>query len=71
MYDKDEATSMKKVYLYIFLLALLILDFTALDDITTGREPNYFGEYATLIISVPLLIFLTFKLFRKKVTIKK
>ena len=37
------------------MLALLLLDFAALDDITTGNEPNFYLEYAVLGISLPLL----------------
>ena len=46
---------MKKVLVWGIVLSLLILDWAALDDITTGNEPNYFLEYAILFIS--LLIF--------------
>ena len=37
------------------MLALLLLDFAALDDITTGNEPDFYLEYAMLSISLPLL----------------
>ena len=30
------------------ILALLLLDFAALDDITTGNEPNFCAEYVML-----------------------
>ena len=46
---------MKKVLVWGIVLSLLILDWAALDDITTCNEPNYFLEYAILFIS--LLIF--------------
>ena len=36
-------------------LALLLLDFAALDDITTGNEPDFYLEYAILGVSLPLL----------------
>ena len=61
----------KRIINVVLILIVLVLDFTALDDITTGNEPDYFGEYVTLIISIPLLIFLIPKLFRKRVIIKK
>ena len=32
--------------------AFVILDLLALDDITTGHEPNFYAEWATLVISV-------------------
>ncbi len=37
------------------ILALLLLDFAALDDITTGNELDFYLEYVMLGISVPLL----------------
>ncbi|MFZ5844966.1 MAG: hypothetical protein ACOY0S_00675 [Patescibacteria group bacterium] len=44
-----------KITLVFFIVVLLLLDLAALDDITTGTEPNYSGEYA--ILGVSLLIF--------------
>lgn len=41
--------------LIIIAVAFLILDFAALDDITTGSEPNYTLEY--LILAVSVLVF--------------
>ena len=38
----------------IVLTALAALDFAALDDITTGVEPSFTAEWATLILSVPV-----------------
>ncbi len=35
-----------------FILLVLLLDLAALDDITTGNEPNYWGEWDVLIASV-------------------
>ena len=46
---------MKKVLVWGIVLSMLVLDWAALDDITTGNEPNYFLEYTILFIS--LLIF--------------
>ena len=37
---------------------LLVLDLAALDDITTGAEPNFYREYAMLTVSIPLLAWL-------------
>jgi hypothetical protein len=37
------------------ILILLILDWAALDDITTGNEPDYSGEY--FILAASALIF--------------
>lgn len=46
------------------MLVILVLDFMALDDITTGNEPDYYLEYAILGISVVVLPFL-FLIIRK------
>ncbi len=50
----------KRILLISIVLILLVLDWFALDDITTGNEPNYYGEYAVLAVSVIVfgLIFL-------------
>ena len=39
----------------ISIILLLVFDWAALDDITTGNEPDYFGEYTVLAGS--LIIF--------------
>jgi len=39
----------------LFIVGLLLLDWAALDDITTGNEPDYIGEY--LMLGVSLVIF--------------
>jgi hypothetical protein len=36
----------------------LVLDWLALDDITTGNESSLLGEYVILAISIPLFIIL-------------
>ncbi|HEY5600497.1 MAG TPA: hypothetical protein VIK81_00230 [Patescibacteria group bacterium] len=51
------------------IIFLLILDLLALDDITTGNEPEFFGEYFILAISV--LVFLALGIFFFKKKIKK
>ena len=33
------------------ILTILLLDFAALDDITTGNEPNFYGEYLIIFAS--------------------
>lgn len=43
---------MKRALIVILLFALLALDWAALDDITTGNEPDYYGEYAILLGSI-------------------
>jgi len=57
---------MGKLLLVIFMILILILDFAALDDITTGNEPNLTEEYIILFISIPILIFLGFLLWKRK-----
>lgn len=42
----------------ISIILLLMLDWAALDDITTGNEPDYFKEYAILFFSVAVFIFI-------------
>ncbi len=37
------------------ILALVVLDFAALDDITTGSQPHFYLEYVMLGVSLPLL----------------
>ena len=44
---------------------VLVLDWLALDDITTGNESNLFGEYAILAASVPALLFVGYVPFKK------
>ena len=58
----------KKIAKLAFVLILLALDWAALDDITTGNEPNYIGEYIILAASgfvFGLLIFLHIKKWKK------
>ena len=38
--------SLPRIGIAIAILALLLLDFAALDDITTRNEPNFYLEYA-------------------------
>lgn len=61
---------LNKGILGVVLLAILLLDWAALDDITTGNEPNYFGEYAMLVLSIPFILVLGYLLLRKKSMIK-
>jgi len=58
---------MKKICLWLLIIVLLILDWLALDDITTGNEPNYSGEYAILIGSLVILVFLWIMIRKKKI----
>ena len=45
---------MSKRSLFAWLGVLALLDFAALDDITTGNEPNFTTEWVMLLISVPI-----------------
>lgn len=56
---------MAKKLLIGITVIILILDWLALDDITTGNEPNLFGEYAMVAASMPVLLFLGYALFKK------
>jgi hypothetical protein len=38
------------------ILALLLLDFAALDDVTTGNQPHFYMEYVMLGVSLPLFV---------------
>jgi hypothetical protein len=38
----------------IILFVLAALDYAALDDITTGFEPNFAAEWVMLVLSVPV-----------------
>ena len=51
---------MKKVLFVTLILITLALDWAALDDITTGREPDFTAEYAILITSLPALLFVRY-----------
>jgi lipid II:glycine glycyltransferase (peptidoglycan interpeptide bridge formation enzyme) len=58
----------KKIAKVTAVLILLALDWVALDDITTGNEPDYNGEYMMLAVSVlifGLLIILHIKKWKK------
>ena len=48
---------MKKFLAIAAVFVILALDWAALDDITTGREPDFTAEYAILITSLPALPF--------------
>lgn len=40
---------------WVIILALLVLNWTALDDITTGHEPSYWEEWDTVVFSLIIL----------------
>ena len=51
MFAKVEG-SMKKVAVTAVSLALLVLSWLALDDITTGSEPSHALEWAMVVVTV-------------------
>jgi len=55
----------KKILLGIIIVIFLMLDWAALHDIIKGKEPNYWGEYAILVISVIVFITIARIGFRK------
>ena len=57
---------MKKRLLIGIIVVFILLDFAALDDITTGNEPDFVGEYATLFLSILVFVGIGFYLFRSK-----
>ncbi len=57
---------MQKLLLWVIAIIFLILDWAALDDITTGNESNYYMEYATLLSSLVFFSLLCYKIFYKK-----
>ena len=55
---------MKKIIIWGPVPILLLLDWLALDDMTTGNEPNYNGEYAILIFSFVIFGLIALSYFR-------
>ncbi|MBI2074816.1 MAG: hypothetical protein HYT83_03215 [Candidatus Levybacteria bacterium] len=57
--SRDKAIlTIKNVLILCFVIILLLLDFAALDDITTNKQPGYFWEYLMLFASILIFIFL-------------
>lgn len=46
-----------KIFLWIIIVIFLLLDWAALHDISKGNQPDYWGEYAILAMSV--IVFIT------------
>lgn len=55
----------KKILLGIIIIIFLMLDWAALHDIIKGNQPDYWGEYAILAISVVVFI-ITASVMRKR-----
>lgn len=49
---------MQRPVIAVAVMGLVLLALAALDDITTGAEPNFYYEYAMLVVSFPLLVWL-------------
>ncbi len=52
---------MKTIFLILLTILIILLDWAALHDIIKNNEPNYFGEYSIIILSV--LYFAAFMYF--------
>ena len=57
---------MKKLLAIILVVVVLALDWAALDDITTGLESDYLGEYAVLGVSLLFLLLLGWVVLRNR-----
>lgn len=57
---------LKKRAVVTLLFAVLLLDYAALDDITTGNENSYVLEYAVVLFSIILFGFVGLKITNKK-----
>ena len=56
-----------KRYLWIALIIItLIVDWTALDDITTGNESDILSEWVTVYVSVPVLVLSVWKVWKRR-----
>lgn len=67
---KNPLLMTKNIIFSFFLLSLFVLNFLALDDITTGSESNFMLEYLILFVSMPVFGYLlgNLWLFLAKVT---
>ena len=59
-------TTGKRALIWIGTVALVLLNWAALDDITTGRQPNFILEYSFVIASVLLLVGWLFLSWRRR-----
>ena len=57
---------MKKFLFGISIFVILALDWAALDDITTGIEPNYTGEYVILILSLFIFALMGYNFYKRR-----
>lgn len=63
---KSALAKTKRALLVGFIITILALDWAALDDITTGSQPSYTGEYAVLAASTIIFAALISIYFRTK-----
>jgi hypothetical protein len=57
----------KRALLWLGVIALVLLNWAALDDITTGNEPDFTLEWAIVTASVLLFgVWVTAKVWRRK-----
>lgn len=50
---RDKIAKTKRQYIKFFtILILVFLNFVALNDITTGNEPNYYVEWTIILLSI-------------------
>ena len=49
-------TTGKRILVWMGVVALVLLNWAALDDITTGKQPDFILEYSFVITSFLLLV---------------
>ena len=57
---------MKKILSFIVIVILIFLSLAALEDITTGDEPSYIGEYGIIVTTIILSGIFGFMFFKEK-----
>lgn len=55
----------RRILVILVISVFILLDWAALDDITTGNEPNYWGEYAILLVSAAIFAYLLWRKIRR------
>lgn len=50
--SKQRRLTLRSVVLVLCILVLLVLNWAALDDITTGSEQSYFWEWAIFFVTL-------------------
>jgi hypothetical protein len=55
----------KRSSIWLLLAVLALLDLAALDDITTGTQPDFVSEWVMVLMSIPVGYFLIERLRRK------